>query len=515
MGAAIAVCICLCSLLQSTAAFNISNAFSSSAVLQRDSPVVLWGAADSRATTVTTSAWLDGKSYAGDTDANLIWRVTLPAHPAWAKPFNLTIFSSDGGQIALDDLLVGDVILCSGQSNQGLPVNVLWNVSDVLAQAATLPPTLRLFQASGNQMSAVPYTYFDPREGFVPWQHVLAGGNKTLLDFGAACYIMGVTVLTEFVGGAVPIGLLHSAHGGTSLQAWQSPASVDTCGDTPNSWNSSVLYNSNLAPLIVGPMAIAGVYWYQGEEDTGIGWDTYYRSDWYACALRSFILDLRTLFNRPTLPFIVQQLHAWVHAGDTGLAVMRQAQTKALSLPNVGLAVAFDGGDPAAAMAGNPGGTVHPHCKYIPGRRAAATWAGMFLGLPVPFQCPLYADATAITKASPAGTHLAVTISFASGTTGSGLVLRGWEPDSNSSHCPTERHINVTSCDWFAIQASNGLWYNASVAVGADGHTLVLQADVPKGEFAMATRNGFSDWPVVTAYTAEGLPVLTWLKSIF
>lgn len=96
-------------------------------------------------------------------------------------------------------------------------------------------------------------------------------------------------------------------------------------------------------------------------------------------------------------------------------------------------------------------------------------------------------------------------------------MQRGWEPASNSSHCPTERAVNASYCDWFAIQVDDdaGTWHNASVALtpGADG--VVLSAVIPQtGLAAVATRNGWSDWPVVTVYSVGGLPLLTWNRPI-
>jgi hypothetical protein len=230
------------------------------------------------------------------------------------------------------------------------------------------------------------------------------------------------------------------------------------------------------------------------------------------------ISDWRQLLGSPQLPFIVEQLHAWLHTDDIGLALMRQAQLQALNLPAVGLSTAFDGGDPASAMAGEPGGTVHPHNKFIPARRAAATYAGQFLGLPVPYLNPRYRSATATSSSNASATVLTVRVDFLPGTVGSGLQLLPWDAASNSSHCPTERAINASYCDWFAIQvndnAVNGTWHNSSVQVSGDGQALLLTAVVPRGLSAVATRNGYSDWPVVTAYTREGFPVLTWKEDI-
>ena len=504
--------------------FNVSNVFGSHGVLQRGKANAVWGWAASPAAPATVRVtWLDGTTYSGSSDATGLWRVQLAPWPAVAQPFSLAFVSSAGDNVTLEDLLVGDVLSCNGQSNVGaVQVSAMANASDIVAAAAALGGRLRLFQVSGNEQSDVPLSEW-PASGLGPWQTPIApgGSDALLLSFSAVCYILGQTLVTDYLVGdaAVPVGLIHSSHGGTSIQAWLSPAGADQCGDNSNSWNSSALYNSNFHPLTVGPLSLSAIYYYQGEEDVGIGaTETYWRAQWFGCSLQELIRDWRARLADSSLFFVVQELHAWMHTADIGLATFRQAQHKALLQPRVALSTAFDGGDPASAMAGSPGGTVHSHLKFIPGRRAAAALAGAFYGLPVPYLNPRYLDATALETSNATHTALTVRVTLAPGTvTGAGLVLRGWEPQSNSSHCPTERNVTANYCDWFAIQTNDGAfsWHNASVALSGDLAGIVLSAVVPgAGLAAVATRFGWGDWPVATVYSAEGLPLRTWMKSL-
>ena len=242
--------------------FNLSNVFSSHAVIQRDQAAPFWGwfADASRAQSVSLT-WLDGAVYrSAPSDASGFWRLVAPSSPLHSTPFNLTFKDESGSELTLVDLLLGDVLACAGQSNMGaVQVKDMANASALVASAALLP-TLRIYQVSGNAQSPVRLLEF-PSDGLVPWQAPLAGGsNATLLGFSAVCFIMGVTLYSEYLVGAVPLGLLHSSHGGTSIQAWQSSqAVVDACGDPSNSWNSSVLYNSNIHPLTLGPLALRAV----------------------------------------------------------------------------------------------------------------------------------------------------------------------------------------------------------------------------------------------------------------
>jgi hypothetical protein len=207
---------------------------------------------------------VDGKTYTSTPGGGALWLLRLPAAPASASPFSLTLASTANASQALilEDLLLGDVFLCAGQSNVGaVQVGAMANASDLVAQAAGLT-ALRIYQVSGNAQSNVSLNEF-PTDGLVPWQAPLAGGsNATLLGFSAVCWILGTTLQGEHLGSAVPVGLLHSSHGGTSIQAWLSPAAAP-CGDNANSWPSSVLYNSNIHPLTLGPVALKSVYYYQ------------------------------------------------------------------------------------------------------------------------------------------------------------------------------------------------------------------------------------------------------------
>merc|ERR1711939_653292 len=111
--------------------------------------------------------------------------------------------------------------------------------------------------------------------------------------------------------------------------------------------------------------------------------------------LPAMIQDWRALFRDDKIFWIVQQLHAYALPESYGdaLALQREAQLKALALPDVAVSTAFDGGDPTLAMQGDPGGTVHSLRKEVPARRAAAALAGAYYGMDVSHTNPHYAGA--------------------------------------------------------------------------------------------------------------------------
>ena len=511
--------------------FNISNVFASHAVLQRGKPVVVWGwVHDANSITsdavVISAEWVDGNTYRGTVDSVTgLYRLTFPAAEARKHPFDLVFNSSLGGpSVTLAALMLGDVFLCSGQSNMAsVHIGAMHNASAIVQAAVDLQDGLRLFTAGSipgyaKTQSHVPLNHLQ-RNGHA-WQPPLGtasgigSSNTTLLQFSAACYIMGATLYQEHLSASVPVGLMVSAYGGSSIQAWQSPASVDLCGDTDGKWPSSVLYNSQVHPLTVGPLALAGVYWYQGEEDVG----TVARANWYGCALPAMIRGWRSLFRDQSIFWVVQQLHAWALpvSYKDALATFRQAQLKALQLPGVEVATAFDGGDPELAMRGDPVGTVHSRYKTIPARRAALAFAGGYYSESVAYMNPRYADATATRTSHATNSSIRVVVQVQGLGASERLTHVHYESESNSSHCPTERNISIAICDWFAIQIDDtpSSWLNASVMIGDDGHSIVLTAVVGVGRSAIATRFGWNSWPVVTVYSTSGIPLVPWKRPI-
>ena len=518
------------------ALFNISNAFSSHAVLQRRKPVVVWGwVHDPNATTTDametgameiSAEWVDGQTYRGTVDpVTGLYKVTFPAAEARKNPFDIVFHSSMGGSpVTLAALMIGDLFVCSGQSNMAsVHISAMDNASAIVQAAVDFQDGLRLFTAGtipgyAKTQSHVPLNHLQ-KNGH-PWQPPLgtasgaSDSNTTLLGFSAACYLMGVTLYQEYLSASIPVGLMVSAYGGSSIQAWQSPASVDLCGDTDDKWPSAVLYNSQVHPLTVGPLSLAGIYWYQGEEDVG----TLARANWYGCALPAMIQDWRALFRDQSIFWVVQQLHAWALplSYKDNLAIFRQAQLKALRLSGVAVSTAFDGGDPALAISGDPVGTVHSRYKTIPARRAALAFAGGYYAKRVSYTNPQYEDATATRITNGSSTSIQVVVHVKGLGPSDRLTLRTYNPLSNSSHCPTERNISISICDWFAIQIDDtpSSWLNASVVIGDDGQSVVLSAVAGVGRSAIATRFGWNSWPVVTVYNTEGIPLLPWNRAI-
>jgi len=193
----------------------LSAPFADHAVLQRDRPLMIWGDAQPRAEVTVTLA---GETAKARTDSAGRWRLTLPPLKA-GGPYELTAASDQGAAQTLHDLLIGDVWLCSGQSNMELQVRKTTNSDAEIAGSAN--SRIRLFHIPDIN-SPKPLTHFAAP---IAWD---VAGPATVPEFSAACFYFG-RELQKTSG--VPIGLIDAAWGGSIIQDWISEASLRRLGD--------------------------------------------------------------------------------------------------------------------------------------------------------------------------------------------------------------------------------------------------------------------------------------------
>ena len=466
-------------------------------VLQRDAPAVLWGFADAGVIVNVTLG--GGASFAGTTGADGVWRVTLPPAPATPAGTDtgedLAFACSDGGGFTLVDVLRGDVLLASGQSNMCFTVSQAFNASEEVAASAGYP-RLRVMTAA-HVTAAAPALDLG---GYVqPWARAspatIGGGN---FSFTSAVGYFSARDLYDALAGGVPVGLAVACVSGTALAQWSSPAALAMCPSVPvpNGAQPSELWNGMLHPFTVGPLALTALLFYQGESDA----DNY---AWYACSFPSFITDARRALGRGTsLPFAFVLLSAWVKSGTGNLDHLprtRLAQLAALALPNTSVAAAYDLGDVSSPWPG------HPRAKQPVGARlTAGLLAGAAYRRAVPATGPTYAASAA--AAAPAGT-LAVRIDFAPGSAAGGLALRV------APACPAG--VPRDMCEAFALQTDDGAWTEAQAALTADGIALLLTiSGVRAGLAVNASRGLFANWPLAQLWGGAGFPALPWLEPL-
>ncbi len=198
-----ALCCALSAAAQQTETALLHPLFQNHAVLQRDQPIKVWGEA---APGATVAVALARQQISTRADATGHWQATMSPMPA-GGPYTLTVRAGQAHQ-RVGDLLVGDVWLCSGQSNMELPV---WRTLDANSEiAAATHPTLRLFTVP-RASAATPQQRF---QAPVAWQ---LATPETVREFSAACYYFA-RELQKSVN--VPMGLIQAAWGGSRIEAW-------------------------------------------------------------------------------------------------------------------------------------------------------------------------------------------------------------------------------------------------------------------------------------------------------
>ncbi|RST30214.1 9-O-acetylesterase [Sphingomonas ginkgonis] len=200
----------LAALLASTSALAapaIDPMLGDHAVIQRGKPILLRGTATAGERLQVAFAGVT-RSVAAGRDGR--WRLALPAMPA-GGPYTLTATGRGGASATSSDLLVGDVWLCSGQSNMELPVSRALNLDTELANADD--PQLRLLHVAKK-------TSLDPASAFADVPQWRAANRDSVPSFSAACYFMGRDLRKSE---KVPMGLIDATWGGTAIRSWLDP----------------------------------------------------------------------------------------------------------------------------------------------------------------------------------------------------------------------------------------------------------------------------------------------------
>lgn len=347
--------------------------FADHMVLQRDAAVPVWGTATLGEIVTVEFA---GQKKTATADSNGKWLVKLDPLKESAEPRELKV-----GSIVIHDVLVGEVWLCSGQSNMEWALGR--STGGLEAVAASANPQLRLCTIPHNSQMT-------PQED-VPAKWAVSGPDSTKY-FSAIAWWFGNKLQKQL---GVPVGIINDSFGGTTIQSWmpletlrKGPWPQDKSTDItlakddydkrqaaiqpkmekyraekaaalkaktepppfPAGWpgdfrGPSVLWNGMVAPLL--KFRVRGVAWYQGESNAYVG-----VADTYAALLPALIADWRTGFAQPDLPFLIFQI-APNRKPQTdpnepsGIAVLREAQLKTvLQTPHTALVVTMDLGEP-------------------------------------------------------------------------------------------------------------------------------------------------------------------------
>lgn len=353
---------------------TLAPLFGDHAVLQRDRVVPVWGRADAGEQVTVTFHHQTCRATAGPDGR---WSVVLDPLAADATGADLTVIGKNS--LTCRDVVVGEVWLCSGQSNMELEVREAAHAGAEIA--ASDFPLVRHVKIV-NTMAAAPRDTVPTREG---WQ---SASPATTASFSAIGYFFARDLHQNL---HVPVGLINSTWGGSQIELWVPPvayaanphketadrrwsgrhaayprrlakAQADWPGKraaaeaegpealrtflakhpgpyTMPDWSPSCLYNGMIAPLV--PAAIRGVLWYQGEGNAPVASE-------YAAFFSDLITAWRRDFQQPEMPFYWVNLAAYQDRFDRtgfGWSQLRDAQTATLALPHTGQALALDVGD--------------------------------------------------------------------------------------------------------------------------------------------------------------------------
>jgi sialate O-acetylesterase len=473
---------------------KVPNVFSDHMVLQRDQPNKLWGKAEPGE---SITAKIAGQSVTAKTDTDGNWSVMLPSLPA-GGPHELVVTGKN--ELRIQDILIGEVWICSGQSN------MQWKV------AAANDPDLEKLAAKYPKIRMVNYLQKGSQEPV--WSHEgknwMVCAPETVTDFSAVGYFFARQLHQTL---DVPIGMINNAWGGSACEAWvdrsvlkraggydellakweeteKKLADMEKVSATANDSNSkkqeedrnkalqalrqSLAGNQNPGNIYNGVLkshigyGIRGAIWYQGESNAG-------RAYQYRKLFPLMISQWRSEWKQGDFPFYWVQLADFKAEtpdanAESDWAELREAQTMTMkALPKTGQAVIVDIGE---------GKDIHPKNKVDVGRRLARWALANEYGVDIAYRSPEYASM----KVEDGK----VTLKFEH-------LGKGWRP------------FDVAEPQGFAIAGEDKKFVWANAKINPEDMTVsVWSSDVKN---PVAVRYAWSNNPVCNMFSTSGLPL--------
>jgi len=504
--------------LPAVADVKLPAVIGSNMVLQRGAKARIWGTADAGEQVTVT---LGAQKQTATADAKGAWVVTLDAMEP-GDPLEMTVAGKNS--IKLENILVGDVWVCSGQSNMEMQLGGCANAKDEAAAANY--PKIRHFNLQ-KTVSATPLT--DAKGAWAVCT------PQTVSGFTGVGYFFARHLQKEL---NVPIGLIHTSWGGTACAPWTSREGLDAVpelkhyvarldqvaaanspearkkheealatwkdeaekakadgkqapkkpGDLPrvDAGTPAALYNAMIAPIL--PYAIRGAIWYQGESNAG-------NAPEYRILFPAMIKDWRKAWGQGDFPFLFVQLASFMgvdkEPSDNGWQHLREAQDLTLALPKTGQACIIDIGEVK---------DIHPRNKQDVGKRLALAALAIEYGKDVVYSGPRFDKMTVEGNKAR--------IAFKS--LGGGLVAKplvDLTPDGPTLQKRFEVAITPelrpkSDVYGFAIAGEDKkfVWAEAKI----DGETVVVSA--PGVEKPVAVRYAWGNSPVCNLYNKADLP---------
>jgi sialate O-acetylesterase len=373
LGLTMAACLAA---LSSRATVVLPKILGNGMVLQRNQAVPIWGTA-AVGEKVTVKFGKQTKTIMPDTSGK--WKIWLNAMPASAKGESLVISGSN--KIVLTDVLVGEVWLCSGQSNMQYEMRKNSKVARADTSTAASPigelerahnPAIRIFLVDRKKQ-------VKPDSTHSGWS---IAQDSALRNFSAAGYFFAKKLNSEL---KVPVGIISSAVSGSRIEPW-----IDTTAYDNEPYFKTVKVSADHGkfyyPMIatVAPFALKGFLWYQGESNVG-------ETVSYTYKMKALMSSWRKIWNNSKLPFYYVQLVPYLNSQDKKfttetLPEMWEAQAQVLQVPYTGMITTTDLNDNLK--------NIHPPFKWEIGRRLALVALAKSYGFKNTYSGPFYAGIT-------------------------------------------------------------------------------------------------------------------------
>ena len=439
----------------------LPRVLSSDMVLQRNKPLPIWGTAS---VGEQVSVRFGKQNKTAITDAAGNWKVLLDPLPASDKPEVMVITGTN--TIILKNILVGEVWLCSGQSNMAYEMrkNSKVRKPDSLDKNAPVDeldrpsnPNIRIFWTNQKNLKTT-------GNYLAKWN---MAQDSALRSFSAAGYFFAKKLNEEL---HVPVGMICSAISGSFIEPWMPEdayTSVSYFKNEDNKGkNGGKFYHTMIEPL--APFAIKGFLWYQGEANMQEGVS-------YTYKMEALINSWRKLWNEPTMPFYYVQIVPFMYSTlsptvaipTDKLPEFWEAQTLALNIPQTGMIETTDLNDNVKNL--------HPSFKWEIGKRLAILALAKTYGERLVYSGPMYK------QMKISGNKIELEFN----DIGSGLVSKNGKP-----------------LDWFTIAGADGKFVVANAVIS--GNKVVVSS--PQVSAPTAVRFGWDETAQPNLFNKEGLP---------
>ncbi len=456
-----------CATLVGKAELKMPAIFGNNMMFQQNTDVKLWGWADKGKIITINPSW-SNQNYSVKADDNGKWSLRVPTASACYNTFTLTV-SDDKNTLTFSNILIGEVWLCSGQSNMEMGMKGFKNQPILGGNEAILKSKNKNIRF----ITVKRASNLLPQEDFIgEWKEA---SPETVKDFSATGYYYG-RLLNEMLD--VPVGLILSAWGGSWIEAWMSK---DMLSDfqtvklpkteedmkVPNR-TPMVLYNGMINPI--AGYTIKGCIWYQGESN-------YERANEYSPLFEKMVSEWRNIWQQGEFPFYFCQIAPYDYesiapenkkGGKYNSAFLREAQYKSsLVIPNSGMAVLMDIGQKKF---------IHPQRKQVGGERLAMMALAKTYGMKgFGYESPIYKEMTVEDNKA--------ILSF--------------------DNAPMWLSSFDKELKLFEIAGADKVFYPAKAEIKRSK----IEVSSDKVQNPVAVRYGFKDFVIGDLYSTEGLPV--------